>query len=532
MASSSPESEPYCLTPLDNIIGTRYVQKALFFPAVSSDVSSIMQNMTFGLAQTFTVIPFLAGTVTRLPDGIKKGRLAVTAPWRTPEDAIKFKDLRKTDYPSYGTLRSKHFPMGDVDYNILMPKLRSIHLPDAKPLKIDDRPVLLAQINVIEGGGMILGLVLDHSFTDGVGVITVARVWAAYCRGEDGSQLFSHDLIDRTRLMEGYEGVDIEDVEDYVYSPEPKAVAPTHGFLSGIFTSFRSLVNFKIGAMEPLRAILRVGSSGETLRATLPVGSSGKTLQSKPDLVAVEMFFFQKVKLQELKEMASRLESDETSWISTHDALTSLLWCCVTAAQKTDIAKRFESIDNETTSGKSQVGENSALLGFFVQARRFARPPLPEDFIGNVLMWGSIIEPFSTVVPTVKGITECAHSLRRKLRQYDDTNLPHLIGAINSVPDMSRVRIKGFDKRSLMVNSWACLEWYDLDWGKMMGRCERVRINRLKLGNFCLVLPELKGCEGKEGEAGLEVMISLKSHYMKMLMENELFNRFAEWRCS
>lgn len=485
--------------------------------------------MTSALAQTFNAMPLLAGTVTLLPNTLQRGRLAVTAPWRTAEDALMVKDLREADYPSYEALRTKHFPRADLNYSILLPTERSMHIPMVKPLEMDERPVLLAQINLIKGG-MILGFVIDHAFTDGAGSVTISRVWAAYCRGEDGSQLVSPDFFDRTQLLEGDESATLENFKEYFYYPEPNVSAPTPDFLSRVFRnvwlwvvpSFRSLFGFGLNAMDHLKTILRAGPAGDTSR-------------SDPNPLTGEIFFFSKAKLKDLKEMASRLESDEKSWISTNDALASLLWCCITAAHKTDVHKNLESNRDKNGSVKLNANDESSLLCFVMDSRRLLRPPMPAGSIGNVLIWGGIIEPFNTVVPTAEGVTECAHSLRRKIKQFDDAHLPRLIGALKSVPDISRVRLDrmGFDEQSLVVNSWAAQEWYDLDWGRLVGgRCERVRIHESLIPNFCLVFPELKGCEGSKEAAGLEVSIGLKTNHMKLLRENELFNRFAEWRCS
>ena len=520
------------MTPLDNIISAPYVHKALFFPNHHSDVSSAVQNLTSALAQTFNAIPLLAGTVTHVPPASQRGNLAVTAPWRAAQDAIMVKDLRKTDYPNYETLRSKHFPTVDINYSILMPTRRSMHIPEVKPLEMDERPVLLAQINLIKGG-MILGFILDHAFTDGAGSITVARVWASYCRGEDGSQLVSHDFVDRTQLMEGDKSGKLEDFEQYIYHPEPNVLAPAHSFLS------RILKNSQLWVVRPLRSLFDFGLSAmDRLRAILRVGPARDTSRSEPDPLAGEIFFFSKAKLKELKQMASKLETDETSWISTNDALASLIWCCVTTAYKTGIHNDSESTKDRNGSVKRQLDEKSSVLGFVIDARWYLRPPLPARFIGNVLIWGGIMEPFSTVVPTPKGVTKCAHSLRRKIKQYDDAYLPRLIGALESLPDISRVRLNsndpmGHNGHVFVVNSWAMQEWYELDWGKFVGgRCERLRIHKTKFENFCIVLPELKGCEGSNDAAGLEVIISIKKDQMKTLRENEFFNRFAEWRCS
>ena len=531
MASQSQKPGVFPLTPLDNIIGNPYVHKALLFPNHHPNVWSLVENMRSALAQTFNAIPVLAGTVTRIPHASQRGSLAVTAPWRTAQDALSVKDLRETDYPTYESLRSKHFPMVDLNYSILMPGRRSMHLPNFMASETDERPVLLAQINIINGG-MILGLIIDHSFTDGAGSITVARVWASYCRGEDGSRLVSPECVGRTWLMEGDESGRFEDFLEYSCRPDLDISAPAHGFLSRMFTTpyswivrpLRSPFGFGLNAMPPLWKMLRSGRARDTTR-------------SEPDPLGVEIFFFSQAKLKELKQMASKLESDETSWISTNDALACFIWCCVTAAYKDDNHNKLESTKDKNGSAQRYMHERASLLGFVINARRYLRPPLPAGFIGNVLIWGGSIEPLSTVVPTPEAVTKCAHSLRREIKRYHDdpTYLPRLIGSLKALPDISKVRLsgEGVTEHIFTVNSWATQEWYDLDWGKFAGgRCERVRIHKPKIDNFCLVLPEVKSDEGSENAAGLEVMISIQEHQMKSLRENEFFNRFAEWRCS
>lgn len=485
--------------------------------------------MRSALAQTFNAIPVLAGTVTCIPHASQRGSLAVTGPWRTAQDALSVQDLRETDYPTYESLRSKHFPMVDINYSTLMPERRSMHVPNVKTLT-HERPVLLAQINIIKGG-MILGLIIDHAFTDGAGSITVARVWASYCRGEDGSQLVSPEYVDRTPLMEGDESGRFEDFLEYSYRPDPNVSAPAHGFLSRIFTtpyswivrSLRSLFGFGLNAMHAPRKMLESRPAGDTPR-------------SEPDPLAGEIFFFPQAKLKELKQMASKLESDETSWISTNDALACFVWSCVTAAYKDDARNKHETAKDKNGSVQRYKYERASLLGFVINARRVLRPPLPTGFIGNVLIWGFSVEPLSTLVPTPEAVTKCAHSLRREIKRYDDpTYLPRLIGGLKSLPDLSKVRLsgEGVTEHVLVVNSWATQEWYDLDWGKFAGgRCERLRIHKTEIENFCIVLPEIKSDEGSENAAGLEVIISIREHQMKSLRENEFFNRFAEWRCS
>ena len=500
---------------MDQVVSGIYDHKALFFSTTSSDSSSLVQRLTVALAQTFDAIPALSGTVVYLPGAPQKGTLAVTAPWRTSDEVIKVKDLRKTDYPTYESLRLKHFPTDDIKYSLLMPVpwlIRDLF----NTIRPDGRPVLIAQINIIRGG-MILGFSVHHGFTDGAGTIAIAKVWAAYCRGEDGSQLLGPDSLDRSRLMDGDESARIEDMRGYIYYPELKGAVR---LLFRIYPFLRSLLDFRLKVLNALRAIPRLGSSA-------------KTPQSGPEARTTGIFFFPKVKLKELKGMVSKSESDEASWISTNDALISLIWCCLTAAQKTDVLDDLEPIKEKAHGVDLQATKNLSMLAFIIDTRRLVKPPLPTQFIGNAIRWTGIVEPFSTAVPTVKGVTDCAHSIRREIKQHDSTYVSRFIGALKSVPDVSRVSLTrmGFDGQSLCTNSWAAHDWYDVDWGSPMGRCERVRIDMSPLDDFCVVLPELKGREGDRGEAGLEVAIQTKVRHMKMLKENELLNRFGEWRC-
>ena len=161
---------------------------------------------------------------------------------------------------------------------------------------------------------MVLGILFDHSFTDGIGAATVARVWAAYCRGEDGSQLISPEIMDRTQLSNGDESARIEEFKEFVYCPEARTSVPAPGFLNRMFLSFpsfRSPFDFGLNFMKNVQRVLRGNLAGGAPR-------------SDPNLVTGEIFFIPEAMLKELKAMASNLESDKTSWISTHNAIASL----------------------------------------------------------------------------------------------------------------------------------------------------------------------------------------------------------------
>ena len=45
-------------------------------------------------------------------------------------------------------------------------------------------------------------------------------------------------------------------------------------------------------------------------------------------------FFFSTAKLRELKEAVTERQTESKAWISTHDALASLIWCCISQTWK------------------------------------------------------------------------------------------------------------------------------------------------------------------------------------------------------
>ena len=104
------------------------------------------------------------------------------------EDLLTVNDL---DYLDYARLKAEHFPMQAFEEEEVWPRSGWT-----------ERPTLQAQINFIRGG-IILAVRAAHSVADGHGLLIITNVWAAYCRGEDGSLLLGSDSLDHGRLMSG-----------------------------------------------------------------------------------------------------------------------------------------------------------------------------------------------------------------------------------------------------------------------------------------------------------------------------------------
>ena len=101
--------------------------------------------------------------------------------------------------------------------------------------KSTGRPTLQARVNFIQGG-IILAVRAAYSVADGHGLLTITSVWAAYCRGEDGSLLLGKDSLSRSRLMSGLPAKSSE-FRAFTELPSQKQ-APKHGLARTFFKSW------------------------------------------------------------------------------------------------------------------------------------------------------------------------------------------------------------------------------------------------------------------------------------------------------
>ena len=231
------------------------------------------------------------------------------------------------------------------------------------------------------------------------------------------------------------------------------------------------------------------------------------------------VFFFPTSKLAELKVMASSSNGkiDDNEWISTQDALCALISCCVHSTRDEEILKKTDRIIS-----------TSLLVG----CRSKLEPPLPADYIGNCLDYAAISLPSRGEDSTPARVAEMAHLLRDQIKQRDDSYLRKKMAALKSVADLARVELAGgvVCEDRVGFSSWSNQNWYNIDWGDVVGaNIERVRFTGSRDNGT--ILPELKGPGFAEDERGLEVVLRLKKGQMDRLKRNELFRRFAMWRC-
>ena len=500
---ASTPFEPFALTPIDNIVPRVPVVKLLFFPSVPSiSAADMIAALRDGLGKTIQALPLLAG-ITQIISATsadeQQGRLCITAPWRPVSEIFQVQDLSDDSNFDYASLRERNFPVG---------KLPTATLAKT-PIMADpsQKPVFFIQANIVNGG-IIVAMGTSHSFTDGNGTATVAKVWAAYCKGNDGSRYLTEDVMDREPLMQTAHDVGSPTIEDYPELKFPPAAA-------------RNLNPTTAAASDPKE------------HKQPDVYSEKGAKMPNNEIIDNETFFFSKLKLADLKHKASSLDpskdTETPSWISTNDALCSLLALCV----------RFTS----TATSHNSEDPPPLNIGMTLNFRRLYDPPISSDYIGNAVH----IVRFTLAPPTRSSadlgptspmwpmLATSAHRLRSSINSFHASRVRRLIillNNVNIVPDISKVGYltRAPDGESLTVTSWAKQGFYECDFGERIGRVERVRMCSFAIPGLIVVAPERKGpaFEGK-GEEGLEVMIGMERRKLEMLRELPLIQHFATW---
>ena len=138
-------------------------------------------------------------------------------------------------------------------------------------------------------------------------------------------------------------------------------------------------------------------------------------------------------------------QAESKAWISTHDALVSLLWCCITQTWKD--SNYFERDSNPLPLRRLllqmflRTTQLISVLAFYINGRRLIKDPPLQSYIGNVVITTSLGGPFTDVGSTLDIAARYAYALRRKILKFDEDYLMRLVSALGSVSDVTRLRL-------------------------------------------------------------------------------------------
>ena len=455
--------EPYILTPIDNILPRYYVSKLFFFPSSQTVATTdTIEALKGGLEKTVQIFPLLTGTVHEIQPATfqeQRGRLCVSSPWHTMSEIFSVEDLTNNPALDHADLRAAGFPIHKLDAATLLPQYTQSG-PDA-------RRVMLVKVNKIKGG-LIMVHSLSHGFMDGGGMAVVVKIWAAFCRGEDGARYLTREVTDRSRLMHGIMGSKVADFPELTHAP----------------------------------------------RASLTQTAT----EGKEQEVQYDTFFFSREKLAELKTMASITESHSKSngWISTSDALCALLTLCI----KGTLPEPSRLTLGLAMDFRSYL-DPPLPADYIGNAVHMLRIPLPrseeEDDQRSIATTAHLVRQ---KIQTING-----DYILRVIGALNSDSVPDISNVFHT-----RL-LCPHEGQFLTITSWAKQAFYELDWGPAVGtRIERVRVCKFQYPNLVLIAPMLKGSGFSEDEeGGLEVIFGLDGVAMGRLKEDGLFKWFARW---
>ena len=463
------------LSPTDMLMPRMHVPKLLYFPS-TAEPAAVTSNLRAALALTLNNIPVIAGSVAPSKrEGDQKGALSVQGPYFEAEDILSSNDLRK-EY-DYDQLRAAHFPSDAIPFDAIAPRLYG--------KAADSTPVMVAQANFLHGG-LLLFFAIHHCVLDEVGLFNLMKVWSSCCRGDVGLDFITPVWFDQSSLLQGTGTGRLEDHPEYTLAPE-----------------------------------------GATARAA---EDPNVFITSSADVHSA-VFFFSDEALGILKTAATTpgLEErdDGTTRISTNDALTALLWCCITSARAAD-----------STTAKSEI---FPLFAMAVNGRSKLRPPISPDYCGNVVLIAKTLSKADDLLSHhPERLVKAASLIRKAVDVVDDTYVRDVIQMVRKVDDLGRLapRRRPAVNFSLGCSTWARQPYYSLDWGSTVGgACDRVRWRNLKTDGLFVIFPRLSSTEGLNGESktrqgGVEVQLGLQRDHLRRLMEDPVFTEFAQWRCS
>ncbi|KAK1936599.1 Hydroxycinnamoyltransferase 1 [Phytophthora citrophthora] len=286
---------------------------------------------------------------------------------------------------------------------------------DLMPTTRGKTELICAKGTSLTDGGLAIGVDATHTLFDGEGMFTFMTVW-----GQHYSEVKKEDrlVVNHDRhLLTGTGG------PSTMQHPEFRVVQDDFGTVSEAETSTQTsdqdLFHFSAEAETPAQT---------------------------PPPTAHELFHFTPQMLKKIKEVAA--ESLEGEYVSTTDAITALFTVMISRARGHGKKVRI-------TTG--------------VNARRRLEPPLPENYVGNVIFnafssyTASELQPEEEAVVSPSTLGKLAKRVRESILQRDNTYLRDAIDFLMEQKNISAVQV-GTDfvfGPDLMFTSWVHMGMYN-----------------------------------------------------------------------
>ncbi|KPM36549.1 Trichothecene 3-O-acetyltransferase [Neonectria ditissima] len=434
-----------------------YTQISFCFPVADpSAYPTIISTLEKGLERLSENFPWTAGQVVNepTPDG-GSGVYKIKPLDSTPRLLVK--DLRDDPAaPTWDGLKRADFPMRMLDEAVVAPRNTLPVGPGYNPS--DPEPVLLLQANYVDGG-LVLTVNGQHGCMDMTGQGEVIRLLSKACSG---------DAFTEEELTVGN--------------------FPRKGVIPLLDESYTPGSELDAQIVQPP-----------------PVSDSKPSPPPPPPQATWEYFSFSGASLSALKSEASKSANISTGFISTDDALSALIWQCVTRARLPRLNPADETKFARAVDARGFVGAPKAYPGL-LQNMMYNKSTLQQ----------LVDEPLGIVALKLRAELEPT-SLRHRTRG--------LATLMDRSPDKSMFNISASINPSadVMLSSWAKINCYELDFNFGLGKPESVR--RPRFNPFeCLMYLMPKKLDGE-----ISLGISLREEDMERLKADEEFSKYGKY---
>ncbi|KAH9897556.1 transferase family-domain-containing protein [Xylariomycetidae sp. FL2044] len=469
---NAPEEEKFILSDMDHTMPKIYCQIAEIFELPKdADKHAIVSNLSKGLEFTIGQFPILAGA---LHMDATNGRLWVTK----KKDAsvglfVKHMDGEDSDFPSFEYLDQHDFPVHLLDGHKLLPKAvteKQLFSPLGDNAD-EDTIIATFQVNFIRGG-VILGMALHHSCSDGPGCNGFLTTWAensaAATRGAPFQPIDPANL-DRTRLS----------------APKPDAARWKE--LDGKFVILKDA-----GGPPP----------------PPPAGFK------MPDM-KIRTWHFPQSSLARLKA-DSTPAAGEGGWVSTYDSVISLAWKCTTRAK---IPLLRPGADAES------------VVVHAVNTRARLSPPLPDRYLGNAVALPRAEPIRVSELAAEGGLARTAGAVRASINTITDEYVAGLPAWVAGLEDRRWINIdmSSFLGLDLACTSWQAMTPYeDHDFG--FGLPRAMRWPHPQFEGYVFVLPSRAAVKPASADEGIEIIVCLEAGCHDRLLRDPEMLKYAQPR--
>lgn len=600
------KNQSWPLSPLDQIVPPLYIRFTLCIPTEADTAKAQethVKSLRGGLRRTFSQIPFLGGVVVvgvgdggsglRLDSddddekekkekegkrerssssqGSGSGRFQIAS---GPGILFRHVDLTDDDGNrlSYNKLKTAHFPLSAFDGDLLAP-LGPVPAME-KYSSGAGAPVMAAQANFIPGG-LLLTVCLHHFAVDAAAVGTVLRTWAKNTRVSHGDE--DGDVDERVDEDNDLESSRKEILDDRSsIPPESLDRTPLFGSTDEAAEVLNPLEKIKefpqyqlfsaafpssVSKQDPKQAEEAEEPSSPPPPPTIPPIKSAILYFSASNLSALKALVNQDISSTPQKPSQSSPASS-SSFISTNDVLSALLWKSITKARRLTPFNPPSPQNHPPNSPHPpsspplpplpQPQLSCSKLLFSINCRNLLVPPLPQSYLGNVIIYGCASEPIARLLslPPLSSLTSIALVVRAAITKINNKHIHGLISLINSLPEPADLQpaINCFLGPDLAMTSWRDMGIGGLEWGigggdardakkPPLGKVDRLRPLSSPFDGIILVLPTMIEDEEDDGKkGGLEVYVGLEAEAMRRLLRDgeeeggSLLRRFAKVR--